>query len=182
MKPILLLGILACAMGGTMGKTKEGAWSSAVNGLQARLSLSAEGLSTEFPFIKSYLELRNVSDVGNVMEIPFDTEKMVFALRGEKTDITPSLSRPYNELTVEVGRLRLPHDSSLKMSITHHGVGIKEGEATVLCLGSRYYWLFPTGSRGRFHLRATLEVAESRYPDRHWSGKLEIPEVEVPLE
>jgi hypothetical protein len=49
----------------------DGGWSSPVNGLQARLSVARGQPLNGTPLITTYLELRNVADVANVMELPF---------------------------------------------------------------------------------------------------------------
>src|SRR4051812_27949344 len=74
--PLSLALLLFCALRITAQDDKRhfevGEWSAPANGLQGRLST---GFSEEFNgtrMVDVYLELRNVSDVGNPMEIYFD--------------------------------------------------------------------------------------------------------------
>src|SRR5438477_12869771 len=95
-------------------------WSPPVNGLQARLSVARGQALNGTPLITTYLELRNVADVANVMELPFNPEPMRFEVVDDQDKLLAQKGMVYDELSVELGMLRLPHDSYLRFDISHH--------------------------------------------------------------
>ena len=101
-------------------------WSSPVNGLQARLSVARGQTLNGTPLITTYLELRNVADVANVMELPFNPEPMRFEVVDEQDKLLAQKGMVYDEVSVELGMLRLPHDSYLRFDISHHGAGVPQ--------------------------------------------------------
>jgi len=73
----LALLLLSASPRATTGSDDTG-WSSPVNGLQARLSLARGQALNGTPLITTYLELRNVANVANVMEVPLNLEVIQF--------------------------------------------------------------------------------------------------------
>src|SRR4051794_26904411 len=69
---LLLLGALTITAQDDKRHFEMGDWSTPVNGLQGRLSTAFGKDFNGTRMIDVYLELRNVSDVGNPMEIYFD--------------------------------------------------------------------------------------------------------------
>jgi hypothetical protein len=162
-----------------MGANDDINWSSPVNGLQARLSFSRQQSFNGTPLIGTYLELRNVADVANVMEVPFKPELIQFEVVDEQdTVVAPTNTGPYDELTVELGTLRLPHDSYLRFNISHHGAGISKNQGALLDLGVLRCWVFSPGDKHTYYLHGRFSSAPGK--GRIWSGMIEMPKVKVP--
>ena len=152
-------------------------WSSPVNGLQARLSLPGQAFNGT-PLIATYLELGNVASVANVMEVPFNPEAIQFEVVDDQDKLWPRPS-PYDELVVEVGMLRLPHDSYLRFDISHHGAGVPKNQTALLDLGLFHIWVFSPGDKRSFYLRGRFSVGPRK--ERTWSGMIEMPKVKIPI-
>jgi len=170
----------------TTGNDDAG-WSSPVNGLQARLRVVRGQPLNGTPVITTYLELRNVADVANVMELPFNPEAMRFEVVDEQDKPLARNGTAYDELTVELGILRLPHGSYLSFDISHHGAGVPKNQTALLDLGVPYVWVFTHGDKHSYYLRAQFSIearkertAELAKPDRVWSGTIEMPRVKIP--
>ena len=158
----------------------EESWSNVVNGLQARLSFAPQKeITNGTPILVAFLEIRNVSDVGNVMEIPLDRDKIQFSVTDAAgKELTP-YNGPYDGETVPFGTLRVPHDGSLRFNITCRGAGIPKDQAALLDLGGGSSWVFPRGGKGAYFLQARFSVEKSK--DRHWFGTIEIPKTRIPI-
>jgi hypothetical protein len=170
-----LLLFSAAPLTGANGDT---GWSSPVNGLQARLSLARGQALNGTPLIRTYLELRNVADVGNVMEIPLNPEAMQFEVVDDQDKLLAHRGMPYDELTVELGMLRLPHDSYLRFDISHHGAGVPKNQVALLDLGVPYVWVFSLGDKHSYFLRGRFAIEARK--ERTWSGTIEMPRVKIP--
>ncbi len=161
------------------GDNDDIGWSSPVNGLQTRLSFSRQQSFNGTPLIATYLELRNVADVANVMEIPFKPELIQFEVVDEQDKVVaPTNTGPYDELTVEVGTLRLPHDSYLRFNVSHHGAGISKNQGALLDLGVLSCWVFSSGDKHSYYLRGRFSSAPGK--EKTWTGMIEMPKVKVP--
>jgi hypothetical protein len=162
----------------TGGKDDAGGWSSPVNGLQARLSVARGQVLNGTPLITTCLELRNVADVANAMELPFNPEAMRFEVVDEQDKLLAQKGRAYDELTVELGMLRLPHDSYHRFDISHHGAGVPKNQAALLDLGVPYVWVFSPGDKHSYYLRGRFSIEARK--NRTWSGTIEMPRVKIP--
>ncbi len=136
--------VLAVAVG---EPDEVGAWSAPVKGLQARLCVVRKAPFNGTPILGVSLELRNVSDLGAVMEVPWDEAKVRFTVTDAADKPVAAVSGPYDELTSPIGVLRLPHDSQLRFSASHNGAGVPKDQAAMLDSGSHH----PVGvqTRGR---------------------------------
>ena len=161
----------------TAGNDDTG-WSSPVTGLQARLSLARGRTLNGTALITTYVELRNVADVANVMEVPFNPEAMQFEVVDEQDKLLAHRGIAYDELTVELGMLRLPHDSCLRFDISHHGAGVPKNQAALLDLGVPYVWVFSPDDKHSYYLRGRFSIEARK--DRTWSGTIEMPSVKIP--
>ena len=121
---VIALGLFCFVALPPTGANDDINWSSPVNGLQARLSFARAQSLNGTPLIATYLELRNESDVANVMEVPFKVEALQFEVLDEQNKIVAPTSAAYDEVTVALGMLRLPHDACLRFNISHHGAGV----------------------------------------------------------
>jgi hypothetical protein len=160
------------------GANDDNSWSSLVNGLQARLSFERGKSLNGTPLISTYLELRNVADIGNVMELPLNLDRIQFEIVDERDRILPQGPNVYDEVTVEVGMLRMPHDSYLRFNISHHGAGIPKNQAALLDLGVSHVWTFSRDDGHSYYLRGKFSVEPDK--ERTWSGTIEIPKVKIP--
>jgi hypothetical protein len=153
-------------------------WSEPVNGLQARLSFARKEAVNGTPIIATYLELKNVSDVGNIMEVSLDPEKIHFTVTDMAGKEVKPDDGPYDGISVELGSLRLPYDSSLRFNISSSGAGIPKDQAGMLDLGSSQSWVFKSGAKGPYYLRGRFTVEKGK--DRSWSGTVDLPKVKIP--
>ena len=133
------------------GANDDNSWSSPVNGLQARLSFERGKSLNGTPLVSTYLELRNVADIGNVMELPLNLDRILFEVVDERDRTLPQGPNVYDEVTVEVGMLRMPHDSYLRFNISHHGAGFQKTRPPCLTWEVRMYGC----SRGVIDTRIT---------------------------
>jgi hypothetical protein len=155
-------------------------WSNIDNGLQARLSFAPQKeITNGTPILVAYLELRNVSDVGNVMEIPLDRDKVQFSVTDAAGKEVAVYNGPYDGSIAPFGTLCIPHDGSLRFNIACRGAGIPKDQAALLDLGGRSSWVFPRGEKGAYFLQAKFSVEKSK--DRHWFGTIEIPKTKIPV-
>lgn len=161
----------------------DSSWSSTVNGLSTRIILTTDKMSGDWPFISSFLELRNESEGGNVMEIPLDLQKFKFIVTDRNGKLVlPFTGFSYSGLTVDIGILRLPHNSSLKMNITSNKVGFHNGQHSyILDLGADKVWIFTKNGKNPFYLHGQYSVKEHIGTERRWFGVLEFPKIKVPL-
>jgi hypothetical protein len=155
----------------------DDSWSKAVNGLQARLGFASKETLNGTPIITTYLELRNVSEVANVMEIPLDLEEIEFTVTDASgKEVRPS-NGPFDGTSVELGVLRLPFDSSLRFNIASRGAGVPKDQGGLLDLGPSANWVFKRGEDQDYFL-ATKFVVEASAEGR-WSGTIAIPRTRI---
>jgi hypothetical protein len=110
-----------------------------VNGLQARLSLARGQALNGTALITTYLELRNVANIANVMKVPLKLDAIQFEVVDDRDKPVAPTSLPYDEFSVELGMLRLPHDSYLRFNISHQGAGVPKTSLVCLTLVSSIF-------------------------------------------
>jgi hypothetical protein len=174
---VLAFLLLSATPLATAGNDDTG-WSPPVNGLQARLGLARGQVLNGTLLITTYLELRNVANVANVMEVPLNLEAIQFEVVDDQDKLLAHTSAPYDEFTVELGMLRLPHDSYLRFDISHHGAGVPKNQAALLDLGVLNVWVFSPGDKRSYYLRGKFSIEPRK--DRTWSGMIEMPKVKIP--
>lgn len=158
----------------------ETGWSLPVNGLEARLSLIRGDALNGTPLIATYLELRNVANAGNVMEVPFNQEAIQFEVVDDQGRRLPPAPLPFDELSVDVGMLRLPRDSYIRFNISHQGAGVPKNQGALLDLGVVHAWVFAPGDKRSYYLRGRFTLQPRK--ERTWSGVIEIPKAKIPTE
>jgi len=131
------------------------------------------------PLITTHRELRNVANVAKVIEVPLNLEGIQFEVVDDQDKLLAHASLPYDEVTVELGMLRLPHDSYLCFDISHHGAGVPKNQAALLDLGIPYVWVFSPGDKHSYYLRGRFSIEARK--DRTWSGTIEMPQVKIPI-
>jgi len=158
-------------------------WSKPVNGIQGRLTFSKGDVVVGTRIIKVYLELRNISDVLNPIEIPYDPTKSV---RGELFNSAgkpvPKANVPADIMSPSPFTLALPYDSTLRFDVTARGYGIMPHQGSLIGLHSGA-WLVKDDELSNCYLGATFEVRpeSKRNHGRVWSGILEIPRTRIVL-
>jgi len=155
------------------------AWSKPVHGLQARLSLSSKEVVAGTPILSTYLELRNVADVANVMGIPLDPETIQFTVTNADGKTVSPTNGPFDGMTVPLGMTRLPYDSTLRFNISARGAGIQPNAAAHLDLGPSSNWSFPQSETGSYFLQAKFNIAKAN--NDQWWGTIEIPKIKIPV-
>ena len=80
----------------------DSGWSSPVNGLQARLSLARGQVFNGTPLMVTYLELRNVASVADVMEVPFNPKAIQFEVVDDRDKLLAPTPSPYDELDLGI--------------------------------------------------------------------------------
>jgi hypothetical protein len=147
------------------------------NGLQARLDFAHKETVNGTPIIITYLELQNVSSCGSVMEIPWNQRKLQFTVTDAAGKEVAPADGPFDEITAEIGTLRLPHDSTLRLNIASRGAGIAKDHAAHLDLGPLSHWYFKRGDEKTYYLQATLIIEQTKASQ--WYGTVDIPKTKI---
>jgi hypothetical protein len=180
---VVALAIFVCVNALASGDETDDApgWSQPVDGLQARLVPARQRAVNETPIIVTYLELRNVSDRATAIALPIDGEDVVmeFSVVDAAGKSVPPDSGPFDELRADVGMVRIPYDSTLRLNVAHRGAGIPKGYAAHLDLGALANWEFKPGDKGTYFLKGKVTVKQS--DAERWSGTLLLPAVKLPI-
>ena len=174
--PMTLLG---CTVAPTDAADDPDAWSKPVNGLQARLCCTRKETFNGTSVIATYLELRNDSNSSNVMELPLDGDDVQFEYTVTDAggrSVSPA-DGPYDEIRADLGLMRLPFDSLLRLNIAHRGAGVPKDYAAHLDLGALSTWDFKRGDMQSYYLHAKLTV--KKRDEKRWSGTITIPKVKL---
>jgi dienelactone hydrolase len=163
---------------------ETGDWSEPVAGLRGRL-LFGEGErlnGTRMGIV--YLELQNVSDVGNPMEIYFNIDNALPCdlFDGAGKPVVQAGS-PASIKTPDSYWIALPHDSSLRFRVSVTGYGVpRDGGLQIGMMGGD--WRIPAGSPGDYFLAARFIVSPPKDPNRPrpWKGFLKLPRVKIPVD
>lgn len=151
-----------------------GEWSSTVNGVQGRLSLAEDKPVNGTRMLAVYLELKNVSDVGNPIEIYYDpTRSLKCDLVNAETKPVVQAALPADILTPSPYWLSLPFDSVLRFRVSVYGYSIPRdgGRMIQMSCGA---WLLKEIDGQMHKLEVTLvavapEIGTGR---RAWTGQL----------
>lgn len=181
----LFLGLAMTCCGATALEVRTaGEWSAPVDGLRGRL-LFGEGEKfngTRMALI--YLELQNVSDVGNPMEVYFDIDRGLDCelLDGSGKSI-PKAGSPASITTPPSYWITLPHDSILRFRVSVTGYGIpKDGGLSIGMMSGD--WRIPANTRGDYFLTTPFSVSppKEQSHSRPWKGVLKLPKLKIPVE
>jgi hypothetical protein len=158
--------------------TRTGDWSDSVQGLRGRLSVSEDKPFIGTRMIAVYLELENVSDVGNAIELYFDpTRSIVSRVVDENSN---DVAQPPNGASIALPPpfwLAVPWDGSLRFRISVSGYGVYKNSGTQIQMNSGS-WLIRRGDKRKFFLETTL-VSKPPAGDRRraWAGELKLPKI-----
>src|SRR5262249_1274509 len=149
-------------------------WSPATNGLQARLTLVEKSKINGTRWIVPYLELRNVRTLANPMEVNCQHVK-IDLVDADGRIIREGWLLPRSGPTPQLGRIVLPWDSSIRMSLECRNWGVPKNAAAMVATDSGA-WVVQENERGKICLRATMTNKDApRDSTREWRGKLETP-------
>ena len=148
--------------GAAAAKPEQSAWSAAVNGLQARLMLKRTAVVNGTPIISTYLELRNVANVGNPMLLRGANAKQEFkVIDADGRALPPPASMEFDGKTGGIGGIDLviPWHGTLSFDISGCGLGIPADKAGLIDL------VAPKGfGSSMTRPRLTASRARSRFP------------------
>jgi hypothetical protein len=179
MKPILcvflLWGSIALAAG------RKPAWSPAVNGLRARLTvLPPEEAGS--PFCRILIELENVADTAGQKKIRFTPGKLALRVMDETGNNLPSANGPYDGMTPLWEPTLLPYRGFIRFQISFPGLGYNPAtDKVIIDVGSSGIWVIPQDGSA-YYLSGTLTVPgePGDHPYTDWSGTLVLPKVKIP--
>lgn len=172
------LGVLA--QGIDDRKFETGEWSDPVNGLRGRLLAAPGDTFNGTRIIDIYLELRNVSDVGNPMEIYFDQ------FRSLESSVADADTKPLKQppVAASIGSpgpfwLAIPWDGTLRFRVSLSGYGIYKDSGTDIPMHSGN-WVIASADKKQYYLSADFTNAPTNDKRRSWTGTLHLPKVLVP--
>ena len=177
----ILFFLVLVSVNSFAGTEETGAWSEPVDGLRGRLIAKEGSAFHGTKMVDIYLELENVSDVGNPMQFYFDPIKSIesrcFDSNGKDLMQPPTAA---DVITPSAYWLSIPSDGKLKfkISVTGYGVYDNSGSNVQMMSGN---WLIKPGDKGKYYLEAKLishPPESSRI--RAWSGELKFPKVLIP--
>jgi hypothetical protein len=165
----------------TAADEQTGEWSMPVNGLKGRLIAKEDKPFMGTKMVAVYMELANVSDVGNPLEFYFDpTASIVSNVVDEKGE---DVAQPPNAASIASPGpywLAVPWDGLLRFRASVSGYGIYKNSGTDVQMMSGN-WLIKPADKQNYYLQAKLvsrpPAADKR---RSWSGELQLPRVLIP--
>ena len=160
---------------------QAGQWSESVGGLQARLIISQKPMVNGTSIVSVHLEIRNVSDIGNPMEVPVHPEKIKFTLLDSADKPVSESFLPRSGIGVQWGDLILPFDSSMRLGLTCYNVAIPKDERALIPLPSQD-WVIKKGDKTTYCLKATISSEGENKSSKHiWLGLITTPTVVIKL-
>src|SRR5215210_2681006 len=184
-KKLLLIGaiISMTALSGYASTSETGDWSDVVKGIQGRITISEDHTFNGTTIVAVYLELRNVSNIGDAIEIYFDpihTFQCQLLDANDKPVATAGL--PASIMVPRPFWLILPYDSSLRFRISVEGYGVPRNEGALIPLECGD-WIIKSGDKGEYKLDVTFAVNPPKVDiDRRvWRGTLKLPRVKIPV-
>lgn len=160
-------------------------WSAESNGLRMRLVMRRLSVFNGTARIATYLEIKNVSGVGNGLILKAHPLKFTVT-DSDGHEVPMSGGNSYSMISSgKMPPLVLPHDSMLRFRIGPTGYGVGADQAALLDLGPGYCWAFPHDNKS-YYLQATLkpppEKNDRMGSTRVWHGELDLPRVRIPTE
>ena len=158
-----------------------GAWSAPVDGLRGRLIAKEDKPFAGTRMIAVYLELENVSDVGNPMELYFDPTKTVISkVTGDDGNPPPEVPTAADIITGPPYWLAIPPDGSMRFRVSISGYGVFKNSGTNVQMMSGN-WVIKSDNKRKYYLQAKF-VSKPPQNDkrRAWSGELNLPRVLIP--
>jgi len=177
---LLLFGGLTITAQDDNRHLEIGAWSTPVNGLQGRLSAAFGKDFNGTRMVDVYLELRNVSDVGNPMEIYFDEYTSV---KSSVVDADAKALKlgPTAASIISPGPfwLSIPSGGNLRFPVSVSGYGIFKDSGMDIPMTSGN-WVIAPADKKQYYLSADFTNAPTTDKRRAWTGTLHLPKVQIP--
>ena len=159
--------------------SKDEEWSPAVNGLQARLTLSEGEKYHATRRFFPYLELRNVRDLAEQMEVNCDRHHLTVELLNLDGEPLQREMPPSSGFSTELKTIVLPMHSSINIRLEGQSwMAPPKGAPVVTTLNDA--WLLNDADNGNVFLRATLsDEPDKPHPWKRWYGKIQTPLLKV---
>jgi hypothetical protein len=125
-----------------------------------------------------YLELRNVSDVGNPIDIYYNTLRPILSCEvvGAEGDVVARTNGPASIMQPPPFWLVLPYDSSLRFRVSVSGYGVPKDAGFMVQMPCGDWVLKPSGYLQVVVTSTPVEGEEGR---RAWHGTLALPKVRI---
>ena len=182
--PKIILALLATAVFAGVAYSSDeqvGAWSVPVDGLRGRLITKEDKPFAGPRMIAAYIELENVSDVGNPMEFYFEpTESVVSKVVDDDGKPPPPVPSAADIITGPPYWLAIPTDGSMRFRVSISGYGVFKNSGTNVQMMSGN-WVVKPDDKRKYYLEARF-VSKPPASDkrRSWSGELNLPKVLIP--
>jgi hypothetical protein len=171
-----VFAIAPCSAGEQVGE-----WSTTVNGLKGRLITKEDKPFYGTQMVAVYVELANVSDVGNAMAFYFDPDKTIVSKMIDESGKT--LAQPPTAadiITTSPFWLALPWDGTMRFRVSVSGYGVYKNSGTNVQMMSGN-WLIKPDDKQKYYLEAKFIARAPENDKRHsWNGELDVPRVLVP--
>lgn len=177
---VLLAAISATVFANPIRVENDG-WSKSVSGIQARFSFEEGNLVNGTRLTEVYVELRNVSDVGNPIYLRYDPTRSIKAQLFNSAGKPVSIAgNPASIKSLLPFLICLPYDSTLKLNVTAKGYGVPKDQKALIGLHSGD-WLIEKSDSTDYFLRGTFisEQPKKETKQRLWNGKIQIPWAKV---
>jgi hypothetical protein len=176
---VLLTAALVIA---ARGATEQiGAWSATVDGLRGRLITKEDKPFEGTRMIAAYIELENVSDIGDPMEFYFEPTKTVISkVVDDDGKPPPPVPTAADIITGPPFWLAIPTDGSMRFRVSISGYGVYKNSGTNVQMMSGN-WVIKPDDKRKYYLEARF-VSKPPAMDkrRAWSGELTMPRVLIP--
>ena len=171
----LLFLVLTASVSQADEKPDSEGWSAPTNGLQARIVLEQKAKLYGTRNLVPYLELKNVSNVGNPMRVNCATRNVKFELiNGDGKVLRDGWagnrrSGPH----AEPGTIVLPHDSFIRIGMYCSNWGVRRDSTAMIATDSGAWTLTPE-EKGTTFLRVTVHRDKQKDDkERFWNGKIQ---------
>lgn len=179
----ICLVLLITALASDAAALETGTWSEVVNGVQGRIIISEDQPGEGTGIVAVHLELRNVSNIGDPVEIYFDpTHTFRCQLFDADDRLATTAGLPSSIFQPRPFWLTLPHDSSLRFRVSVSGYGVPRNERALIPMECGD-WVIKSGDKRDYELEVTFIVNPPKVDiDRHvWRGTMKLPRVKIPL-
>jgi hypothetical protein len=177
-RTLILLLLIVCAAS-ALGD--DAGWSKPVNGLRARL-LVLPSEKTDSPFCRVLIEFENVDDVAGQKRVRFSPDKLSLRVADMDGKVLPLANGPYDGKKPVWETIALPYAGNVRFQISFPGLGYRPAtDKVIVDLDARQAWVIPQNGV-TYYLSGTLSVEreELDHPYNDWSGRLELPNAEIP--
>mgnify|MGYP001301312762 CR=1 FL=1 len=173
---ILLLVLAHLLFAAPIPYTSEG-WSTPVNGVKARFSFAEGNIVNGTRLIQVYLELKNVSDLGNPLYLYFDPSASVRGeVRNSANKGVKGSGGPFDQLIPSPYIITLPRDSTLIINVTANGWGVPKDEKALIGMMNDD-WMIKRGDTAEYYLTGTFLAGQppKEVDGQVWTGTIQIP-------